>query len=97
MADALFHPDAQAEYEAAIAWYAARSPRAAARFEAEVERVLSLIAGNADMFPAYDDANRYAVLRRFPFSIVYQIHSGQLYVVAVAHAGRSPGYWQGRA
>jgi hypothetical protein len=34
MAEARFHPEAQAEYRAALAWYQARSPQAADRFEA---------------------------------------------------------------
>jgi hypothetical protein len=37
MVELSFHPEAQAEYAAAIRWYQERSPRASARFEAEVE------------------------------------------------------------
>jgi toxin ParE1/3/4 len=91
-----FHPEAQAEYEAAIAWYQARSPRAAVRFETEVERTLGLIDADPDTFPKYDDDHRFAVLRRFPYSIVYAVWTGCVYVVAVAHGSRLPGYWQGR-
>ena len=97
MANVLFHPEAQAEYDAAIAWYQSRSPQAARRFEAEVDRVLGLIASGPETFPNYDDEHRFAVLRRFPYSVVYQVQPGQVYVVAVAHSSRSPGYWQGRA
>jgi toxin ParE1/3/4 len=97
VANVLFHPEAQAEYDAAIAWYQSRSPRAASRFEAEMERILDSIAASPEMFPSYDDDHRFAMLRRFPYSVVYQIQSGQIYVVAVAHSSRSAGYWQGRA
>ena len=54
MVDTLFHPDAQAEYEAAVAWYQGRSPQASARFEAEVERVIRLIEKNPEIFPKYE-------------------------------------------
>lgn len=97
MANAVFHPEAQAEYDAAVAWYQSRSPRAASRFEAEVEHVLGLIEFSPELFPSYDDDHRFAVLRRFPYSVVYQIQPGQVHVVAVAHSSRSAGYWQGRA
>jgi plasmid stabilization system protein ParE len=97
VADIRFHPEAQAEYQVALAWYQARSPQAAARFEAETERVLGLVAANPGMFPLYDDEHRFAMLRRFPYSIVYQGQPDQIFVVAVAHSSRSPGYWQGRA
>ena len=39
---------------------------------------------------------RRALVRRFPFSIVYAMESGQIVVVAVAHQRRSPDYWKGR-
>jgi plasmid stabilization system protein ParE len=97
VANVLFHPEAQAEYDAAIAWYQARSPQAASRFEAEAEHILSLIQTSPEMFPSYDDDHRFAVLKRLPYSIVYQVQPGQIYVIAVAHASRAAGYWQSRA
>ncbi len=97
VANAHFHPEAQAEYEEAIAWYQVRSPRASLRFEAEVERVIRVIEGNPEIFPKYDDLHRYALLRRFPFSIVYQQWVDHVYVIAVAHGSRLPGYWESRS
>jgi plasmid stabilization system protein ParE len=97
VADILFHPEAQAEYDAALGWYQARSPQAAARFEAEVERLLGVIGTTPELFPSYDDEHRFAVLRRFPYSLVYQVQPGRVYVIAVAHSARAPGYWQDRA
>lgn len=97
MADVHFHPEAQAEYQAALAWYQSRSPRAAARFEVEFERVLEAVLASPGMFAAYDDEHRFAMLRRFPYSIVYQVQPDGVHVAAVAHSSRSPGYWLGRA
>ena len=96
MAEVLFHPEAQAEYDAAFAWYQARNPQAAIRFEAEVERLVGLIGATPELFPRYDDDHRFAVLKRLPYSVVYQAQPGRIYVVAVAHSSRSEGYWQGR-
>jgi plasmid stabilization system protein ParE len=97
VADIIFHPEAQEEYDRALAWYQARSIRAAARFEAEVERILGLVQLNPESFPAYDDEHRFAVLRRFPYTLVYLVHADRILVVAVVQAGKRPGYWQGRA
>lgn len=97
MADIAFHPEARDEYDAALAWYQSRSPRAAARFEDEVERVLGLVGATPDAFPAYDDEHRFTVLRRYPYSIVYQDQPDRVYVVAVVHSSRAAGYWGGRA
>jgi plasmid stabilization system protein ParE len=97
VADIYFHPEAEAEYQGALAWYQARSLRTAARFEAEMERVLGLIGAGPEMFPLYDDEHRFAALRRFPYVVVYQVQPDRVYVVAVAHSGQSAGYWRGRA
>jgi hypothetical protein len=97
VADVAFHPEAQAEYDVALAWYQARSVRTAARFEAEADRILGLIGSSPELFPEYDDQHRFAVLRRFPYTIVYQMHPDRVLVVAFAYSGRQPGYWQGRA
>ena len=39
---------------------------------------------------------RQALARRFPFSVIYFIESGEIVVVAVAHQSRRPYYWKER-
>jgi len=96
MARATFHPEAQAEYEDAILWYQTRSRAVSLRFENEVERVIRLIETNPEGFAKYDDFHRFALLRRFPYSVVYQAFGNTIFVVAVAHGSRLPGYWSER-
>ncbi len=97
MANVAFHPDAQQEYQAAITWYQQRSQSAAQRFVAEVDHVIDVIAAQPDRYGWYDDEFREAGLRRYPYSVVYRVEpSGDVLVVAVTHASREPGYWQGR-
>jgi len=57
---------------------------------------LALIAASPETYPPYDDDHRFAILRRYPYSLVYQLYSQQVFVVAVAHSSRSAGYWRGR-
>jgi len=40
---------------------------------------------------------RRSLLSHFPFGIIYRIHQDQIYVVAVMHLKRKPGYWKSRA
>lgn len=97
MASVALHPSAQREYQAAVAWYQERNQAAARRFVAEVDRILGTIDSQPERYGWYDDEFREAVLLRFPFSVVYRVEeSGDVLVVAVAHASREPGYWQGR-
>ena len=97
MAEVRFHPEADAEYRDALAWYRSRSPESAIRFEAEAERVLTSIAAGPESFARYDDDHRFAMLSRFPNSLVFRVQLGLVLVVAVAHSRRSPSYWRGRA
>jgi hypothetical protein len=39
---------------------------------------------------------RRMLLHRFPFSLVYSVEVDAILIVAVAHYGRRPGYWQSR-
>jgi len=39
---------------------------------------------------------RRMLLHRFPFSIIYAIEANVILVIAIAHQGRRPGYWQPR-
>ena len=97
MAEIGFHPEAQAEYDSAMEWYRIRNPRAADRFEVAVDRTLDDIRRMPEMYPWYDEELRFAVLRRFPYLLVYQVlDTNHVTVVAVAYSGRQPGYWSGR-
>jgi len=43
-----------------------------------------------------DEQLRHFVLARFPFSVVYAIAGDLVYIVAIAHGSREPGYWKHR-
>jgi len=89
-------PEALAEAEAAAEWYAARSPKAAAGFVAEVEAAIATILRIPAAWPAFDHGTRRYLLRRFPYSVVYRIDPDRILIVAVAHGHRRPGYWRTR-
>jgi plasmid stabilization system protein ParE len=96
MANVSFLPAAEQDYQEALAWYQARSAQAAAGFEAAMEVALQRIADSPEMSPLCDDRHRFYVLRRYPYSIIYRVESGDVLVVAVPHARRSSTYWEGR-
>jgi plasmid stabilization system protein ParE len=91
------HPEAEAEYETALAWYLDRSPKAARRFEIAFDKTIEAIGVQPTMFPLCDDRHRFVTLKRYPYSLIYSVHGETAIVIAVAHAKRRPGYWSGRA
>ena len=88
--------EALEDAESAARWYAERSPVAAVRFSEEVDAAEAAIAAHPDAWPSFDHGTRRYLLRRFPFSVIYDVQPDRILIVAVAHARRRPGYWRPR-
>ncbi len=59
MAEVTIHPEAEAEYEHALAWYLDRSPQAAERFEAAFGEAIEAVQTYPTLFPACDNIHRF--------------------------------------
>lgn len=90
------HPEAEAEFLAAVDWYAKRSPRTARRFLALVHNTTQSIAAAPTHGVPFEHGTRRRILKQFPFSVIYLEHSDEITVIAIAHAKRRPGYWYDR-
>jgi plasmid stabilization system protein ParE len=91
------HPEAFCEEaEAATDWYAHRSRRAAERFLNELSRAIQQVSEHPERFPLFEFGTRRAVLRKFPYLIVFRETATSVEIVAVAHGRRRPGYWRDR-
>ena len=90
------HPDAAAEYAEAVEFYEEHAPGLGREFFDEVQRVLELIAETPGLGSPFDDPYRRAYCRRFPFGVVYREDGDTLWVLAVMHLRRQPGYWKER-
>lgn len=97
MVDVTFLPAAEADYQAALAWYRARSMRSAAGFEAAVADGVQRVADNPGLYALIDDRHRRCLIRRYPYSLIYRVEPDGVLIVAVAHSRRSSSYWQGRS
>lgn len=92
-----FHPEAEFEIIEAAAHYESEVPGLGERFGDEVERVIELLVENPGLGALVEGEIRHFVLRRFPFSVIYAEPGDVLYILAVAHGSRRPGYWSERA
>ena len=90
-------PPALDELQDAAAFYAERANRELGMaFLAEFERSAHLVLKNPLVGAVFRGDSRRYLLRRFPYSIIYQITQQELRVLAVAHHRRRPGYWARR-
>ena len=93
----VFHPGASEDYDAAFVWYYSRGTTVASDFEREVERCTRLVAQNPLRWPKFDEkGKRRLIVRKFPYSIIYEIINDEIVILAVAHGRRRPYYWRDR-
>lgn len=66
-------------------------------FASEVRRSINLILAHPEIGGPTGQGFRCLVLRRFPFSVMYRANDSAVYIIAVAHQHRRPGYWKKRS
>lgn len=87
-------PAALVELQEAASFYTDSANRELGMaFVAEFEQAVNAILGNPRMGALFRGTRRRYVLRRFPYTVIYQISIDELRVIAVAHQRRRPGYW----
>jgi len=96
MKPVILHPEAEAEMVEAAEWYSARGPSLGRRFRMEIEAAFQRIAANPEMSGRLRGEVRCHLVNRFPYAILYEIRADCIFVVAVMHTKRKPGYWRDR-
>jgi len=95
--DLIVGPEAEAEIAATQDWYDERIPGLGAEFIAALKRVIAAIAENPFQYQIVWKNYRRAVLRRFPYLVIYVVSGDTVRVVACIHGERDPKAWQERA
>jgi toxin ParE1/3/4 len=90
------HPEARLEFQRSAAYYRTISRELAARFTDDVEQAFRDVLRSPFLYPILENPARAKLLDDFPFSIVYAIESDVVFVIAVMHQKRRPGYWRSR-
>ena len=80
----------------AAQWYEERKAGLGVEFLDEFNRALRRILGAPEQWRKIRGENRKLNFNRFPYAIVYSVHTDVLYVKAVMHLHRRPFYWRHR-
>lgn len=91
-----FHPEANQELIEAREWYDRRSEVAAQAFSLAINQAIDRILEAPLRYPIGRRGEHRFVLDRFPYTILYRIRRNDVFVTAVAHQSRRPGYWRHR-
>lgn len=92
----LFHPAADQEYAEAATYYARIDPELGVRFYDEMERLIRDVRQQPERFWMFDPPTRRHLSTIFPYSVVYLDQPEHIWIVAIMHGRRQPGYWRTR-
>ena len=97
MLEITLHENADEEFKAAIGFYESRQAGLGEAFFHRVSEGFDLILAQPFAGQVLSDDYRRFLIRQFPYSIVYRVETDRVYVLAVAHWSRRPGYWKTRS
>jgi plasmid stabilization system protein ParE len=82
----------------ATIWYRKESgDELALRFRRELKQVIHRIGKTPQQFPFVTAWEQKALLKVFPYAIIFEQLGDGIRINAIAHTSREPNYWQGRS
>ncbi|TVQ98717.1 MAG: type II toxin-antitoxin system RelE/ParE family toxin [Desulfovibrionales bacterium] len=91
-----FHPEAEEEFEASIAYYDGCDPGLGLDFAREVHSAIQNALSYPSLWTEIEPDVRRCLTHRFPFGVLYSIEHDGIFILAVMHLHREPGYWKHR-
>lgn len=96
MARLIFDPEAKFEIREAAAYYEAEREGLGKEFLALLEKTTTAIAAHPQRYRKIGGRFRRCLMPRFPYGIIYWNDGDTVFVIAVMHLHRKPGYWKSR-
>jgi plasmid stabilization system protein ParE len=87
-------PEALTEIHEALTWYSLRGLDLDAAFLDELVRVLEVIRTSPEQYPQAGGDLRKAVMRRFPYLVLYRVRDDEVVVTSCIHGRRNPKRWR---
>jgi hypothetical protein len=91
-----FHEHAETEFDMAVEYYEDCQHGLGIDFAQEVYATIDRIIQYPDAWSPMSKNTRRCLVNRFPFSVIYQIKSSFVRIIAVADLRRRPDYWMER-
>lgn len=92
----IIRPEAEAELAEAFDWYECRVPGLGADFLVAVDEAIDSLLSHPLQHPVIYRTIRRALLRRFPYQVLYLVEAEAISIIAFFHAARDPEQWQER-
>ena len=92
----IFHVEAEQELAEASTYFSTIDPELGVRFSLEIERLVENVCRDPRLFPFFDKPIQRHFSTVFPYAILYFESADYVFVIAVMHMSRQPGYWRDR-
>ena len=92
-----FHPEARIELDNSVDYYEEQREGLGLEFLQEVYSSIQRIIEFPSAGSRQSKNTRKCLTNRFPFAVIYQTKAKEIFIVAIAHLARKPGYWQERS
>ena len=92
----LLHPEADEEFAGAVRYYSQISPELGVRLYREMERLFREVCTHPERYWKFDPPVRRHLSGDFPYAVIFLEKPEHIWIVAVMHTQRRPGYWRGR-
>lgn len=91
-----FHPEAVTELNNAVDYYEEQGTGLGIDFIKEIQKGIDMISRFPDSWQQISVSTRRLIIKKFPYGIIYMSYDKVLYIIAVMHLNRKPGYWKTR-
>ena len=91
-----FHPEVETELTENTLFYETKVSGLGFRFINEIERYSALLSEHPEIGQVIDENIRHLVFEQFPYSFIYTIEPEYIWILAIAHHHKKPGYWRER-
>ena len=91
-----FHPAAQDEFISAAQFYERQTEGLGLDFITTIQRTYERLLESPASGPPFGRRLRRLLVPKFPFGLLYRVEPDRIYVIAVMHLHRQPGYWRSR-
>ena len=92
----IFHPDAEAELAEATQRYDNARDGLGREFETAVELRINEVVRDPSSWPQVKRTVRRVRILRFPYDLLFKEEQDTLFIIALFHHHRQPGYWWDR-
>ncbi|OGS37396.1 MAG: hypothetical protein A2293_10155 [Elusimicrobia bacterium RIFOXYB2_FULL_49_7] len=97
MVQLIFDPEALLEIREAVAFYEQSKPGLGKSFLTVIEKASLEISQHPLFWRQIKGKFRRYLILGFPYGIIYAVEKNTVYIAAIMHLKRKPGYWIARA